>query len=147
VTDTRDTSASAPTADDLRALALRVPTWFRLDGDAGEVRMTLTRPGDPLRRPLVTFAIAATAGHRLSDGPLGALVEELGRATMVAYHAAAGDLHAAPMLRILQVANDPPLMARARAVPGGELTATTHKIHTAAIDDWFATPDDPPATG
>ncbi len=130
--------SAAPTTAELRALAALVPTWFRIEAEDGAVLVTLHAPGAAPPRALVTYAIRPGPGGDFAGTPLAELVTALGETVMSHYRAAADDASQPSLVRVLQVANDPPLLATRRAAPGGELVATTARVHTVAVDDWFA---------
>lgn len=128
--------SALPTAEELRQLALLVPTYFHLRLEEGHVVMTMFDEQRSPPLPLVTYEIVPSAERDYAGTGLGALLAELAAQTRLA-HRAARDSSQDDMLRIMSIVNDSPLHANRQAAPDGKLVARTKHVHTARAADWF----------
>jgi hypothetical protein len=128
--------SAIPTPDELRSLAVLIPTYFRLGVEDGRVALTLCTPGRSPAVPLVTYEIVPGAQRDYAGPRLGELVAEIAAQAVLSYRALR-DSPAAPLARILQIANDPPLLATRSKASDGALVARTKTVHSATATDWF----------
>lgn len=128
--------SAVPTPKELQAVAVLIPTYFRLRLEEDEVVLTLLNEAFVPPRPLVTYHIQAHTDAGYGGLLLSALVEELAGQVLLQYRALR-DSPTSPLLRILQIVNDPPLLANAAIAPDGALKALPKMIHTAEAEDWF----------
>lgn len=127
--------SAIPTPAELSALAVLIPTYFRLEWLDDEVVLTLNAPHDPTL-PLVSYVIQRGTQRDYAGPLLSALVDEMA-GQVVLHYRALRDSPDSPLLRILQIVNDPPLLVNQRIAPHGELKASTKTIHSAEADEWF----------
>jgi len=128
--------SAIPTENELRGLAVRIPTYFRLALENGHVAMTMFAPGRTPAVPLVTYEVVPGTQPDYAGPLLALMVEEIAAQAVLAHRALRASA-TAPLMRILQIANDPPVLANRKIAPTGELLARTQKVHTAEVEDWF----------
>jgi hypothetical protein len=131
--------SAIPTDSELRALSLLIPTYFGLAVVERQVVMTLYTHGQNPPRPLVSYTIVPESQPDYTGLPLAETITTLAEQVKSHYHA----MQASPdslFMRILQIANDPPLLTNTEEGVRG-LQVSTREVHSARESDWFpATP-------